>query len=65
MVQQCELVTVSNTASDTRITCDKGLSREEWQRQVAALGIDMQRARFFDFIDNHDGTETVIIEVDK
>lgn len=59
-----ELVTVERTASDVRVTCDKGLSREEWRQQIKAAGLTDQ-ARFFDFQDNGDGTETVIFEVAK
>jgi len=58
------LLTVNRTASDIRITCDKGLSREEWTQEIEALGLT-EKARFFEYMDNGDGTETVIIEVAK
>lgn len=57
------LVTVTRTGSDVRITCDKSLSREEWMHQLEHLGLADLEARFFDYIDNKDGTETVVIEV--
>lgn len=56
------LTTVSRTVSDIRITCDKGLSREEWTREIMALGLN-NKARFFEYLDNGDGTETIVIEV--
>ena len=58
------LLTVNRTVADIRITCDKGLSREEWTREIEALGLT-EKARFFEYMDNGDGTETVIIEVAK
>lgn len=59
-----KLITVTQTVSDVRITCDKGLSRHEWQQEVRGLGLT-DSARFFEYLDNGDGTETVVIEVAK
>lgn len=60
-----QLVTVSHGPADVRVTCDKSLSREEWITQLAALGIDTDQSRFFDHIDNGDGTETIVFEVQQ
>jgi hypothetical protein len=64
MTTTTQLLTVNRTSSDIRITCDKSVSREEWTREVQALGL-ADTSRFFEYLDNGDGTETIVIEVDK